>query len=312
MKTISIILSSLSTIALVLAIIFEGRLKSKKKSNIAIKTFRKEIRAVSCFGWILLAISVLMNFGNGYMTIANIDDNNKKTQEDSVRYFKLLNSSYEVNKQLKQKRITDSIKILNLENIGKDNGLKSDSIRLSIVDNAVRAMDEQRKAIEKERENIFIHFQNEVGDNLRKTLTNYEEKHIKGFGDTTGFISTRLKNTYIKKYQLISNKSEIIGFLIETAESIDLVNDYANNVLDADNSENKKERAKLKNLNIRMFLQNVKIAQNYLYSIYGRVMFLKSYKEYESINFYNSTPEVDKKSINIILMVEENLKHQGE
>jgi hypothetical protein len=284
MKPLSIILSSLSAIAVVYAIIFEGKLKKGNKKGESGLANKSEISKVSPRGWILIGITILMCLGNGYLTVYNINDNDTKYTEDTTRYNTIL-------KQARKQRISDSTQILGLNKTIEDNSNRSDSIKTAIITISAKEFEEQRKAKEKENENIFIHFQKEVQDNLRKTIVSYEKHHIMGFADTNLFVMTRLNNIYIKKYELISAKDTIINYLMETSEKIDRVNTYADDVAMSQDKS-------IRKLNIRMFLSNVEIAQNFLYAIFNKVYKLKSYKEYESINFSDSIPPPNREELN--------------
>lgn len=192
-----------------------------------------------------------MNLGNGYLAINNINDNDRKYNDDTTRTSTLLKAANDANKQFRAKRSSDSIQIFRLENITLNNGLKSDSLKLAIISTAVKSMEEQRKVIEKDKENVFSHMQNEVEDNLQKILLYYKKERIKGFEDTTIFISIRLTNTYINYYAAISNSKYIIGNFMDASEDINAVNDYADNVFQS------RPKSEAKKLNIRMFLKNV-------------------------------------------------------
>lgn len=253
MNILIIALSVFSTLIVAVAIITEGRLKREEIDESVWKTFKSELSKVAALGWFLIVISFVGNLLNACLTIINTNDSNNQ--------------------------------LLEL----KSNG---ESIKLAVIDNAAKAMEEQRISIEKERENTFIHLQNEVEDNLQKILMNYERQHILGFGDTTTFMSTRLANYYIKKYESISKQKYVIGFLTEASEAIDKVNYYADQVLQ------KTSKSVEKKADIRMFLKNVEFAKDYLYPIYNRVVSLQSYKEYESINFSVSIPPVNRDTLN--------------
>jgi hypothetical protein len=290
MNIFIIILSILSLIAVLMAIVFEGMLKKDEPIKPSLNSFFVEFKKLSFFGWILIIISVLLGSGNGFISIKTINDSNLQYAEDTLK-------SNEIIGQLKTKRFIDSVRISNLEQILKDNGLKSDSIKLTLVDNALQTIEQQRKAIEKERENVFAHFQNEVKENLRKILVNYEEKHINGFADTNLFVATRLNNDYLKKYELLSNNKIIISFLMETSEKIDIVNNYANSL--SEDSDKIGRR-----LNLRMFLGNVNSVHPDLLSIYKRIYTLKSYKEYEQMEFSNEETSISDKELEELIKVQ--------
>jgi len=271
MITASIILSSVSAIALIWAILFEGELKKENRKGKLILVFK---------GWFLIIVTLLMCFGNGYLAVKNIQDNDYKYKEDSTRFTVLLNEAT-------KKRISDSIQISDLKS-------KSESIKLAVVDNAVKAMDEQRKEIERDRENTFAHFQFEVGTDLAKTIVNYDKKNIMGFYDTTTFVGARLSNLYMKKFESVSSNKVIINYLMVVSEFIDKINYYMDDVIQQPQGANRK-------LSIRMFLANVENVKPYLYSLFIYTHDLKSYRKYESMDF-NKFHKYNPDSINKIVL----------
>lgn len=275
-KFLIFIITSLSTITVVLTILFEGKLKKECIEHPKLKDVPKEFGKLSNVGWLLLSTLIILTLGNGVVSYTNVLDNNKKYIEDTTRYVQLI-------KKLEKDGIKDSIEISELEKIVSINGEKSDLIKKSIVDNAVAALEEQRKAVEMQKENTFIHMQSEIEDNLKKIILHYKEDHIKGFADTSYFIATRLNNTYLKQYQTISSKHIIIEHLMETSALIDKVNFYAEEI----SSSHPKTDGK--KLNIRMFLNNVEAVKEKLYLIYTRLYNLTSYKNYETFDFSDST-----------------------
>ncbi len=115
----------------------------------------------------------------------------------------------------------------------------------------------------------------EVEDNLRKIYFNYREEHIRGFLDTIYFISTRLKNEHINAYKDLTSNLSIIDYLIETSESIDAVNLYAEEVL------NLPSKSQDKKMSINMFLKNVEITKTFLLSLYKKLYGQDSFKQFE-------------------------------
>lgn len=293
MELLSIVLTSLSALAVILAILFEGRMKAKNNNNKS----KNEKSTLTRNGWILIIISIIIGFGNTITTCTNIRVNNEKYTEDTTKKSILLKSSYNINKQLREKSISDSIRITHLEKLTRDLGLKSDSIKLSVVDNAIKALDEQRQAIERERENVFIHFQKEVKDNLSTILYEYEEKNIRDLEDTTMFVIIRLSDIYIKKYELVSNKKIIIEALMKASEKINQSNFYADELLSM-------EDLKYRKLGINSFLDINEEIYNRLSSIYARISDLKSYKEYETMDFSKKGPIIDRQQLKESLFFE--------
>lgn len=295
MNAISILLSLISALIIVFVIVFEGKLKVENRDKITLKDFRKELGKISLFGWILVALMLFLDAGNNVISI--IDNQNKNNQyvKDTIRLTSIIET-------LNQKSHNDSITINKLEKLVKNNGLKSDSIKLQVVDNAVEAMKKQNELIEKERENIFAHFQSEVEDNLKKIMLNFEKKRINGFADTSIFIGTRLSNEFIKKYENISTNKIIIEHLIETSESINTVNKYADLV---SSSQSKSDTRKL---NIRMLIKNLENTENYLILIYGRINGIESYKEYELNRFNEPNPKINRDSLKMIFNIDYIIK----
>ena len=302
MLIISVIISTLSYIAVILAILFDGKIRTKSVNTFSVaniiksvKSIPKEISKLSGHGVILTIILTFLGLANGYVAYKNINDNDEKYQEDTIRFSKLI---YE----LKSKAISDSIRIIELQNEIKLNGYKSDSIRIAVVDNAIESLREEKMRIEKQRENLFLHLRNEVEDNLYKIFVNYKESRIKGFGDIEGFIITRLNNKYIRRYDEISSKDAVVDHFIETFEVIDNVNYYAKTILES------KPQSEDKKVNIRMFLNNVNVAKNYLCSIYRRIYLIESYKKYETIDFSTKSDSITQKQIEEIIIAQGMLK----
>ncbi|MDE1206608.1 hypothetical protein [Tenacibaculum larymnensis] len=264
------------------------KLEKKKKKKVSIKDFFAEIKKISLFGWILIILMLVLNAGNSFISARNDEISNEQYATDTIHFKTII-------EKLENKRQNDSTRIKELENVLKVNGQKSDSIKVQLVDNAIKALKEQKAAIENERENIFIHMKNEVKDNLRKIYLNFRKDHILGFIDTPFFVSTRLNNVYINKYQSFSTSPIIIDHLMETSESISFVNKYA------EFCSIKNEEINGRKTNINMFLKNVKTSENYLISIYRRINNLKSYKQYEKIDFSRETKELDLDSLKVIL-----------
>jgi hypothetical protein len=279
MITICIIFSSVSAVALILAILFEGELKKENRKGKLILAFK---------GWCLIAVTFLMCFGNGYLAVRNIQDSDNKYKEDSTHFVVLLNEAT-------KKRISDSVQILRLKELTLNNGLKSDSMKNAFVDNAVKAMNEQKKIIEKDKENTFTHLQNEIKENLQKILVYYPEKTILFYVDTSMNSIIRLNNSNINKYGSISSQKDIISKLSQTSECIEIVNKYLNNISNmAPKSKDKKNES-------TWFLQRLEEMKNFLYPLYYNIRKLKSYKEFESINLNTPLPKNYRDELNNFL-----------
>lgn len=292
MKVISVIISSLSLIVVLLAIVFEGKLKKEGRKTSHILTVGSEIKRLSPFGWGLISASILLGLGNGYNSFQSVVDSENEMERSKI-----------IIKQLQEKRLIDSIEIDSLKKLSLVNVLKSDSIKLAVVDNAVKALESQRKAIERENQNTYLHMQKEIEDNLLKILRDYEENRITDFGDSTFFTSTRLNNTFIRKFGLISSSKEVIEFFLETADEIDRVNFYA------ESSLNSVDRG-LKKIQIRQFLKHVSNVKEKLYQIYYKALFSDSYQEFEGNNFNTILTDYQRIKMNSNIL-DDNAKKRG-
>lgn len=283
MEYASFILATLSAATIIITILFEGKLKKKDKTYAI-------FNSLTIIGWFLIALSLLISFGNGYTNYKSIVDNNVKNKADTTRIHNLLVLALDKNK-------SDKVKIDSLIMLTKKNGQKSDSIKYSVLENGVKAINEQNKRIERERENIFIHLQKEVKDNLAKILFDYDEKTIRGLVDANKFPSSKLSDIYINKYEEVSNKKIIIENFMKLAELITQLNDYSDVLLSE--SDNKMRAFVIKN-----FLQTSEEIYNRSLSIYARINNLKSYKEYESFDFTKRPTSFDKQQLKDSLIFE--------
>jgi len=238
MENFSIILSSLSAITVIIAILFDGKFKSEKKNK---SKWFVEFSHLTKFGWILIIFSLLTSAGNGIHTYITIVQNNKQHVNDTINNGKLLRESYKVNHQLRDQKKIDSMEIDTLKKSLKINGVKTDLIKNEVVNNAVKALEEQRKIVERERENVFVHLQKEIKDNLGKILFEYDEENIRSFKDTSQFLIARLSDTYIKQYNSLSNNKKINEPFTDLSERMKYFNFFADNLISEKNKEVRKD-----------------------------------------------------------------------
>jgi len=283
MEKLSIILSSLSALTVLIAILYEGQFKNNSKNGSVIAKITKT-------GWVLIGLSILMGFGNGFTNYKNIVDNDIKYKKDST---KMSNS----NILLRKKSITDSLVINDLLKLSKVNILKSDSIKFSVVDNAVKALDEQRLMIERANDNIYIHLKKEFRRNLSLILYNFEESKIREFEDTTMFTLYRLDDTYIKKYEAITGNKLIIEKFMNISEKIKSMNYFADDLL--------RQREKhIRKFNIDSFLDIKNEIYNHLISVYAEISNVKSYKQFESLKLFSRTIKYNRQQLKDSLLIE--------
>lgn len=291
MRLLSILLIVISAVIVLLAIIFEGKLKNSSGEKLTVISFIREIKLVSPFGWILIALMLLLNFGNNLISYQEKIEQKDQFVQDTIRYSNIITT-------LEDKRVQDSIIIEELKKEVRNTGLKSDLIRKEVVETAVKELNEQRKLLDRKKENAYIQMISEVEDNLRKIYINFREDHIRGFIDTTYFISTRLKNEKLHDYIDLSSRFAIINYLMEAAESIDAVNKYADSALQSKGGSDSRK------MDINMFLKNVDISKRYMLNIYKRTYGLQSYKQYESLDFSEEVPNINDSLIQLHLSID--------
>ena len=132
MKILSIILVTTSGLAVIIALIYEGELKAKKEE--------KKLLNLTGIGLFLFLLFILSTLSNGVVSYKSILDNETNSIQDSI-------TSYKIISDLKKQREADSINILNLNK-------QIASIDTTLIKNTLKELDEQRKAVERERENI--------------------------------------------------------------------------------------------------------------------------------------------------------------
>lgn len=194
----------------------------------------------------------------------------------------------EATKQAKK----DSAQIDYLTQLADINIKKTDAVKVQLIDNAVKVLEEQRLAVERERENAFILLKKEVEDNLSKILLDFSDETIESYKDTAKgkiFTAIRLDNLYINKYVLISTNSIINEYLLDAIESNNNVNIFANSV----NSVNSKSR----NFQVDQVMKMKEIAYRFLVRLYIMTKDLKSYKSFEAIKQIIVNTNIDRKKL---------------
>lgn len=284
LKALSITLVVFSALAVIVALLFEGELKAKKEE--------KRFLNLTGVGLSLLSIFVITSSLNGYISIKNITDNETKSYQDSVRFANKayddsisatinLVASEQIIEDLKTKRKQDSTEVMEL---------KSDIRRIdtTLVKNAIEALEEQRKTVELERQNIFLHLQMEVKENLSNILIFYNDKDVRSDIDSNKFTTVRLNCTYIKQYGYISMNQNIIDYFMNTSTQIEETNKFANKVLETDDK-------KLRLFRVGKFILNKEGTYKFLIAIWNKIYNIKNYKEFESVNF-NSNKNIFNRS----------------
>lgn len=191
--------------------------------------------------------------------------------------------------------------ITNLNQLAHMNIIKTDSVKVQLINNAVKALDEQRQAIERERENAFILFKKEVEDNLSKILLDFSDETIKSYKDTSNgkiFTAIRLDNLYINKYVLISTNSIINEYLLDAIESNNNVNIFANSVNNAISSS--------RDFQINQVITMKEIAYRFLVRLYIMTKDLKSYKSFEAFKQLIDSTNIDRKKLSEYLRNKNN------
>ena len=279
-EMLSVILSSLGAIAVVFSIVFEGKLKNKTTGK-AKKNLINDFLSVTCAGWILIVISILMSVGNGSVTYWNLVNTKEQYKNDTTRIYNVLTTTQNLNTQLRKQRREDSTKL--------------SSINEQLVINAEKLFKEQQRVIEKEKENVFIHLQEEVATNLAYLLYNLSEESVNEKIKEKYFPSIKLANDYIDKYQTITDNKEIIKYLMLVSKSINLSNSYLQRLSQLSIEEMDAVKSTIESYNT----VNDDIYHR-LGVIYFNVYNSKTYKDFEKVGL-NRIPKINKESLKELL-----------
>lgn len=275
-EMLSVILSSLGAIAVVFSIVFEGKLKNKTTGK-AKKNLINDFLSVTFAGWGLIVISILMSVGNGSVTYWNLVNTKKQYKSDTTRIYNVLTTTKILNIQLRKQRTEDSNKL--------------STINEQLVINAEKLFKEQQRVIEKEKENVFIHLQEEVATNLAYLLYNLSEETVNEKLEEKYFPSIKLANDYIDKYQLITDNKEIIKYLMLVSGDIQLSNSYLQRL-----SQLSIEDLDVVKTTIVAYNEANDNIYHRLGVIYFNIYSAKTYKDFENIGL-NRVPKINKESL---------------
>ncbi len=284
---LSVFINFLTLSIVILTIIYDGKfIDDGRKKKIR---FVNQIKKINRLGICIIVISLFLGLTNIYINASTQNENDNRYKADTIASNKII-------KDLRNKREIDSIEINYLISISEINVLKSDSIKNTIINTSIKALHEQQNIIERDKENTFFHFQNEVFNDLQSLIYTFDVKSITKFGESDYFINNRLSNIYIKKYQSVSNSRIIINHLMKTETDIDTFNKYAEEIT-------QNEKGATKEMLIRQLLRyRTDIFQD-LASIYQWIFYKSTYKSYESSNFSKIPPISD------FIMNEDSLKY---
>lgn len=255
-KTLSIIFVSSSGLAVITAIIFEGELKDK--------TIDRKVSKLTGVGLFLLILSIFVSIGNGMISYNSIEESKAKSKADSINSKKIIGG-------LKEKRKIDSLNIIDLNrHIAR--------LDTTLILNTLKELEEQRQEKEREKENIFIHFRNEILLDMSSILINLDDDKIKSFDNTDKSTNWEIRTEYQKKYLALSANKSIISYLTIVKDQIEQVNMTIQFIFYSTPDH------RTHNINALREMKNE--TYKYLYSILCRIQYLKSYKEYEATDFY--------------------------
>jgi hypothetical protein len=274
-KILSVVISALSGIAVLLTVIFEGKIKKKTIVDNKIIDDR-----LTKNGILVVIILFLIAFISPCITYNTIVSSDKDHRNDTIKLRRIID-------KLELESIKDSLRIVELLK-------QSESIKEQVVINAIKELEQQRLYVEKERNNIFTNFKYEIQMNLRKIYYDLDSINITPFAESEYFLTTKLENIYINRYSEISSNSTIINHLKETSEIIEKINLHCNDLLVKSDIINRK-------FEIRQINYQNKKLKNMLLLIFRRINNLKNYTEYESINFSQKAPEINENKLKIFL-----------
>lgn len=261
-KVLTFLLPIISTLVVVLAIVYDGKLVADNNKPL--------LRKIKPAGYILILFTLFLNL---YQSVSS---DNTLTETKALA---------------RTKEIKDSIRIADLTQLAKENLIKTDenttiadanlkkteAIKVQLIDNTLKEFKEQRLAVERQRENIFIHFRNELGLNIAYIFNDLDDTKIKSYDGKEVFINLILKDEYLKKYIAQTNNEQTIRDLLHLNNLIEQTNTTIQILLHSKPNE--------KTININALLTQKIELYRYFYKTFCIASDCKSYKEYEEFNY---------------------------
>jgi hypothetical protein len=257
-KALSVVLTTFSGFAVIYAIIFEGELKRKTEKD------RSHLTGTGMF---LIVLYIAVSFGNGYNARNTIEENKNQSERDSISTGQIISNLKEANKKLEFQRKADSANIIELN-------ARLARLDTTLIINAIKQLEEQRKIAEKEKVNAFVHLKTEIIFNLRQIYVNLKDSRLDSFKDTSSFIvATGFNIENIKKYQSISSNENVINNLTAISNSIQYLDESCKFILTTNGNE--------KIANVESFKESIIEIYNQLYIALCQILTYRTYNEFE-------------------------------
>lgn len=289
-KALSVVLTTFSGCAVIYAIIFEGELKRKIKGK----------SKLTGIGFFLIIIYIAVSIGNGYNARNTIEENEQQSARDSVSDEQIIANLIEANRKLEDKRRVDSANIVELN-------ARLARLDTTLILNALKELEEQRRTKEEEKENIFLHFKSENTINLKLIYLNYKDSdfdRIMKKDNRSFFVSTGFTYDFAIKYMNISNNSYLVENLNALIQQTNILNEMCNLI-----RTNEEEKTRLEN--IENFKKGIAHIHNILYGFLCQFKNCDSYRDFELLNnkFLPMTDEELNKIFDLKLSLENRSYH---
>jgi hypothetical protein len=157
--------------------------------------------------------------------------------------------------------------------------------------NKYEAIKKAQEEIELKKENTFIHLQEEVKKNLATILYDFDNSSFKSSALKKTFTTVHLDNTYIVKYQEITDERNIINWLMKTSNEIKSSNDILDELI------NQAKQNITSESNIDSFLDTINNTYNLLVIIYNSIENLKSYKDFKNFELNEKLIYISKQNL---------------
>ena len=261
-KALSVVLTTFSGFAVIYAIIFEGELKKEKDGR----------SKLTLIGFFLIVLYVAVSFGNGYNARNTIAENEQQSQRDSISTEQIISDLKDANRKLEIQRKQDSTNIIELN-------ARITRLDTTLILNAIKELEEQRRVAEQQKENTFYHLKTEIIYNLRLIYDRFSNSELNEFrtsNDSTFFITTGFHNDYISQYKTMSGNQLYINNLSHIENYILELDHLYNSVRNSKGSKRVN--------NIESLKKGVALLHNSLYPVLCSIYNLESYKQFESLD----------------------------
>jgi hypothetical protein len=284
-----IISSVISAVLLLITILYDGGLRKTQNQL----TFKEQLNTLNNWGKAVVIIILLLAIADPTISIINNHNTNEDYKRDTIRLTDFI-------KELKEQKKSDRLQISYLTELSKCNLDKTDSINKNIIQ--VAADDSRRylDAIEKNKQNIYLHYKSELLYNYTALLDSYDSTNLWGFIDKTSIPSKFFQYKYMIEISNLTNRFSTVQNLESISELMRLVNDYQN--------YSQGTTGKTKQKNFEAILRSIRQMKPYLALEYLTISKNENFNEYETKRNITSFFQYQIDSLDHSLIKQFNLK----